>query len=128
MICIGPTNNGKVESGLVPSGNSGVLNTGKRLNKVNPIDTTYQIIFPLGANRTNAKKINAPIITGIKDEKVTGIIKPGGMVAPSALAIKLQILLRPAPINPEIAPPLRACVMVGFCVSICFSFEFRFRI
>jgi hypothetical protein len=49
--------------------------------------------------------------------------KPGGMVAPKAAAIKLQILFSPTPINPAMAPPFRACTMVGFCVSIVFVFE-----
>jgi hypothetical protein len=49
--------------------------------------------------------------------------KPGGMVAPKAAAIKLQILFSPAPINPAMAPPFRACTMVGFCASIFLFFK-----
>jgi hypothetical protein len=60
--------------------------------------------------------------TGTKEDNVTAMAKPGGMVAPKSAAIKLQILFSPAPINPAMAPPFRACTMVGFFVFPYFCF------
>ena len=118
MACIGPAKRGKVLSNKVPSANCVVLNTGKKLNRVNPIDTINQIIFPFVAYFIKKKYIMAPINNGKMEDMVTARANPGGTVAPSALATKVHMLLSPAPIRPAIAPPLRALKNVMFCVSM----------
>ncbi len=55
---------------------------------------------------------------GSIEDKMTATKNPGGMDAPVAPAIKLQMLLSPAPMSPTMAPAFSAFKSVKFCVSI----------
>jgi hypothetical protein len=63
------------------------------------------------------------------DDIVIANVKPDGMEAPEALAIKLQILLSPAPIKPAMAPPFKAFKNVsGFSADMISVLVFGYQL
>jgi hypothetical protein len=76
------------------------------------------MVIPFAENFSKAKKIKEPIRRGRIDEIETATKNPGGMVAPSAPAIKLQMLFNPAPINPAMAPAFSAFPIVVSVVDM----------